>query len=160
MRNPSLLLAAFGLLVTLASPAAAESDEGSCGARSMAAPAGPIDLEAIPMNEVAGPKAVQGAGDNDDEYDGIRASGKTRPPAEFKALMAPKATSKTRTKLSVDLRDPVRRCRRNERACHLSSRVVCPSPIVLEQPIGHPIAKPRPASRLVMRACKSLRRFR
>jgi hypothetical protein len=64
-------------LATLASPAAAESDEGSCGTRSRAAPAGPIDLEAIPMNEVAGPKAVQGAGDDDDECDGIRASGKT-----------------------------------------------------------------------------------
>jgi len=76
MRNPSLLLAAFGLLATLALPAAAESDEGSCGARSMAAPAGPIDLEAIPMNEVAGPKSVQGVGNDDDECDDIRASGK------------------------------------------------------------------------------------
>ena len=77
MRNPLLLLAAFGLLATLALPAAAESDEGSCGARSTAAPAGPIDLEAIPMNEVAGPKAVHRVGDDDDECDDIRASGKT-----------------------------------------------------------------------------------
>ena len=66
MRNSLLLLAALGGLAILAVPAAADSDEGSCGTQSTVAPSGPIDLEAIPMKDVNGPKAIKGVGDDDE----------------------------------------------------------------------------------------------
>lgn len=62
MRNSTFLLLAFAGLTIFALPAAAESDEGSCGASISVAPAGPIDLQAIPMQDATGPKAVKSAG--------------------------------------------------------------------------------------------------
>ena len=73
MRNSLLLLAALGGLAILAVPAAADSDEGSCGTQSTVVPSDPIDLEAIPMKDVSGPKAIKGVGD-DDECDDTSAS--------------------------------------------------------------------------------------
>lgn len=73
MRNSMFLLVALGGLTIFALPAAAESNEGSCGAPAAAAPAGPIDLEAIPMKDATGPKAVKGVGD--DECDDRSAGG-------------------------------------------------------------------------------------
>jgi len=73
MRNSVLLLAALGGLAILALPAAAKSDEASCGIPSTVAPSGPIDLEAIPMKDVSGPKAIKGVRD-DDECDDTSAS--------------------------------------------------------------------------------------
>lgn len=73
MRNSIFLLVALGGLTIFALPAAAESNEGSCGAPAAVAPAGPIDLEAIPMGDATGPKAVKGVGD--DECDDRSASG-------------------------------------------------------------------------------------
>ena len=69
MRNSTLLLVALAGLTISALPAAAESNEGSCGAPAAVAPTGPIDLEAIPMQDATGPKAVKGIGD--EECDGI-----------------------------------------------------------------------------------------
>lgn len=68
MRNSLFLLVALGGLTIFALPAAAESEEGSCGAQSSSsvAPAGPIDLEAIPMRDATGPKAIKGVGDDDE----------------------------------------------------------------------------------------------
>ena len=66
MRNFLLLLAALGGLAILAMPAAADSDEGSCGTPSTVVPSGPIDLEAIPMKDVNAPKAITGVGDDDE----------------------------------------------------------------------------------------------
>ncbi|WP_127855087.1 hypothetical protein [Mesorhizobium sp. M00.F.Ca.ET.216.01.1.1] len=66
MRNSMFLLAVFAGLTSFALPAAAESDEGSCGAPSSVVPAGPIDLEAIPMKDATGPKAIKGVGDDDE----------------------------------------------------------------------------------------------
>ena len=66
MRKSLLLLAALGSLAILAAPAAAESDEASCGTPSTVVPSGPIDLEAIPMKDVSGPKAIRGVGDDDE----------------------------------------------------------------------------------------------
>jgi hypothetical protein len=66
MRNSMFLLVAFAGLTILALPAAAESEEGSCGAPSSVAPAGPIDLQAIPMQDATGPKAIKGVGDDDE----------------------------------------------------------------------------------------------
>jgi hypothetical protein len=73
MRKPLLLIAALGSLAILAAPATAESDEASCGTPSTVVPSGPIDLEAIPMKDVSGPKAIRGVGD-DDECDDTSAS--------------------------------------------------------------------------------------
>ncbi|TPN50286.1 hypothetical protein FJ976_16450 [Mesorhizobium sp. B1-1-9] len=66
MRNSLFLLATLAGLTTFALPAAAESEEGSCAAPSSSsiAPAGPIDLEAIPMQDATGPKAIKGVGDD------------------------------------------------------------------------------------------------
>jgi len=75
MRNSMLLLALFGGLTIFAMPAIAESDEGSCGASSSAAPSGPIDLEAIPMQDAAGPKAIKGVGDDDECGDSLTLGG-------------------------------------------------------------------------------------
>ncbi|MER9722645.1 MULTISPECIES: hypothetical protein [unclassified Mesorhizobium] len=77
MRNSMLILAALAGFTIFALPAAAESDEGSCGASSSVAPAGPIDLQAIPMQDAATPKAIKGddgacddrQGDEADEND-------------------------------------------------------------------------------------------
>jgi hypothetical protein len=66
MRNSLFLLATLAGLTIFALPAAAESDEGSCGAPSSVAPAGPINLEAIPMQDATGPKAIKGVGDDDE----------------------------------------------------------------------------------------------
>ncbi|TGQ64709.1 hypothetical protein EN805_28650 [bacterium M00.F.Ca.ET.162.01.1.1] len=63
MRNSMLLLAVLAGLAGFALPAAAESQEGSCGVPSSAAPSGPIDLEAIPMQDTTAPKAIKGVGD-------------------------------------------------------------------------------------------------
>ena len=65
MRNSMLLLAALAGLASFALPAAAESDEGLCGAPSSVAPSGPIDLEAIPMQDPTTPKAIKGVGDDE-----------------------------------------------------------------------------------------------
>ncbi|MCA0008727.1 MULTISPECIES: hypothetical protein [unclassified Mesorhizobium] len=77
MRNSLFLLAALGCFSTFALPAAAESEEGSCAASSSSsiAPAGPIDLEAIPMQDATGPKAIKGVGD-DHECDDSHTSSK------------------------------------------------------------------------------------
>lgn len=64
MRNSMFLLVALGGLTIFALPAAAESNEGACGAPAAVAPAGPIDLEAIPMQDATGQKAIKGAGDD------------------------------------------------------------------------------------------------
>ena len=63
MRNSMFILAALAGLTTFALPAAAESDEGSCGAPSSVVPSGPIDLQAIPMQDATTPKAIK----NDDD---------------------------------------------------------------------------------------------
>jgi hypothetical protein len=73
MRNSLLLLIAVGSLAILAAPAAAESDEASCETPSTVVPSGPIDLEAIPMKDVSGPKSIKGV-DDDDTCDDTRAS--------------------------------------------------------------------------------------
>ncbi|ESY68652.1 MULTISPECIES: hypothetical protein [Mesorhizobium] len=62
MRDSLFLLVALGCFSTFALPAAAESEEGSWGASSSIAPAGPIDLEAIPKQDATGPKAIKGVG--------------------------------------------------------------------------------------------------
>jgi len=63
MRNSMLVLAALAGLTTFALPAAAEPDEGSCGAPSSVVPSGPIDLQAIPMQDATIPKAIKGDDD-------------------------------------------------------------------------------------------------
>ena len=65
MRNFLVQLVALGGLATLVMPAAAESNHGSCGTSSVTASSGPIDLEAIPMMNATGPKAVKGGGDDE-----------------------------------------------------------------------------------------------
>ncbi|MER9371101.1 hypothetical protein [Mesorhizobium sp. M0491] len=75
MRNSMLVLAALASLTIFALPAAAESDEGSCGASSSVVPSGPIDLQAIPMQDAStAPKTIKGdddrcGGGHDDEID-------------------------------------------------------------------------------------------
>ncbi|PTE06980.1 hypothetical protein [Mesorhizobium helmanticense] len=78
MRNSLFLLVALGGLTIFALPAAAESEEGSCGAPSSSsvAPAGPIDLEAIPMQDATGPKAIKGVSDDDDDCGDSHTSGR------------------------------------------------------------------------------------
>ncbi|TIU31689.1 MAG: hypothetical protein E5W38_15175 [Mesorhizobium sp.] len=66
MRNVPVLLVALAGLTAFVIPAAAESNHGSCAPSSTAF--GPIELEAIPMMNTIGPKAVKGVGD--DECDG------------------------------------------------------------------------------------------
>lgn len=73
MRNSMLVLAALASLTIFALPAAAESDEGSCGASSSVAPAGPIDLQAIPMQDATTPKAIKGGDDACDDQQGEEA---------------------------------------------------------------------------------------
>ncbi|QPC92930.1 hypothetical protein [Mesorhizobium sp. INR15] len=63
MRNSMLVLAALASLTIFALPAAAESDEGSCGASSSVVPSRPIDLQAIPMQDASTPKAIKGGDD-------------------------------------------------------------------------------------------------
>ncbi|TGQ37049.1 MULTISPECIES: hypothetical protein [unclassified Mesorhizobium] len=71
MRNSLFLLLALGTLTIFAAPAAAGSDEGSCSASSSAAQPGPINLDAIPMQDATGPKAIRGVGDDDECGDGL-----------------------------------------------------------------------------------------
>lgn len=66
MRNSIFVLAALAGLTIFALPAAAESDEGSCGAPSSVAPVGPINLDTIPIQDATGPKAIKGVGDDDE----------------------------------------------------------------------------------------------
>lgn len=73
MRNSMLVIAALGGLTTFAMPAAAESDEGSCGAPSSVVPSGPIDLQAIPMQDATNPKAIKGDDDACDDRQGDEA---------------------------------------------------------------------------------------
>ena len=73
MRNSMLVLAALAGLTTFALPAAAESDEGSCGAPSSVVPAGPIDLQAIPMQDATTLKAIKGDDDACDDRQGDEA---------------------------------------------------------------------------------------
>ncbi|RWE35215.1 MAG: hypothetical protein EOS78_19020 [Mesorhizobium sp.] len=73
MRNSMLVLAALASLTTFALPAAAESDEGSCGASSSVVPSGPIDLQAIPMQDASTPKAIKGGDDACDDQQGDEA---------------------------------------------------------------------------------------
>lgn len=70
MRNSMLVLAALAGLTTFALPAAAESDEGSCGAQSSVDPSGPIDLQAIPMQDATTPKTIKGDDDACDDRQG------------------------------------------------------------------------------------------
>ena len=65
MRNSMFVLAALAGLTIIALPAAAESDEGSCGAPSSVVPSGPIDLQAIPMQNATTPKTIKGVGDGE-----------------------------------------------------------------------------------------------
>jgi len=73
MRNSMLVLAALAGLTISALPAAADSDEGSCGASSSVAPSGPIDLQAIPMQDATTPKAIKGGDDACDDRQGEEA---------------------------------------------------------------------------------------
>ena len=73
MRNSILVLAALASLTIFALPAAAESDEGSCGASSSVVPSGPIDLQAIPMQDATIPKAIKGNDDACDDRQGDEA---------------------------------------------------------------------------------------
>ncbi|CAN7710868.1 hypothetical protein [Mesorhizobium caraganae] len=73
MRNSMLVLAALAGLTTFALPAAAESDEGSCGAPSSVVPSGPIDLQAIPMQDATTSKAIKGDDDACDDRQGDEA---------------------------------------------------------------------------------------
>lgn len=73
MRNSMLVLAALAGLTILALPAAAESDEGSCGAPSSVDPSGPIDLQAIPMQDATTRKAIKGDDDACDDRQGDEA---------------------------------------------------------------------------------------
>ncbi|KRB23144.1 MULTISPECIES: hypothetical protein [Mesorhizobium] len=73
MRNSMLVLAALASLTIFVLPAAAESDEGFCGAPSSVAPSGPIDLQAIPMLDASTPKAIKGGGDACDDQQGDEA---------------------------------------------------------------------------------------
>jgi hypothetical protein len=73
MRNSMFVLAALAGLTIFALPAAAESDEGSCGAPSSVAPSGPIDLQAIPMQDATTPKAIEGDDDACDDRKGDEA---------------------------------------------------------------------------------------
>lgn len=72
MRNSMFVLALAGLTI-FALPAAAESDEGSCGAPSSVVPSGPIDLQAIPMQDATTPKAIKGGDDACDDRQGDEA---------------------------------------------------------------------------------------
>ncbi|MBZ9672868.1 hypothetical protein [Mesorhizobium sp. ES1-3] len=63
MRNSTLLLAVFAGLAGFALPAAAASDEETCGVQSSGTPPGPIDLQAIPMQDTTATKAIKGIGD-------------------------------------------------------------------------------------------------
>ena len=67
MRNSMFVLTALAGLTIFALPAAADSDEGSCGASSSVAPSGPIDLQAIPMQDATTPKAIKGDDDACDD---------------------------------------------------------------------------------------------
>ncbi|WP_202292086.1 hypothetical protein [Mesorhizobium sp. 131-2-1] len=71
MRNSLLLLLALGSLTIFAPPAVAGSDESSCSASPSAAQAGPINLDAIPMQDATGPMAIKGVGDDDGCGDGL-----------------------------------------------------------------------------------------
>ena len=71
MRNSLFLLLALGSLTIFAPPAVAGSDESSCSASSSAAQPGPINLDAIPMQDATGPKAIKGVGDGDEGGDGL-----------------------------------------------------------------------------------------
>jgi hypothetical protein len=73
MRNSMLVLAALASLTIFALPAAAESDEGSCGTSSSVVPSGPIDLQAIPMQDASTPKAIKGGEDACDDQQGDEA---------------------------------------------------------------------------------------
>ncbi|RUW88865.1 hypothetical protein [Mesorhizobium sp. M7A.F.Ca.US.010.02.1.1] len=73
MRNSMLVLAALASLTIFALPAAAELDEGSCGASSSVVPSGPIDLQAIPMQDASTPKAIKGGDDECDDRQGDEA---------------------------------------------------------------------------------------
>jgi hypothetical protein len=64
MRNSILVLAAIAGLTVSALPAAAESDDGACNSSAPAAQSGPIDLQAVPIQDPATHKAIQG-GDDD-----------------------------------------------------------------------------------------------
>ncbi|UDL90646.1 hypothetical protein LGH82_04725 [Mesorhizobium sp. PAMC28654] len=70
MRNSMFVLATLAGLTIFALPAAAESDEGSCGAPSSVVPSGPIDLQAIPMQDATTPKAIKGDDDACDDRQG------------------------------------------------------------------------------------------
>jgi hypothetical protein len=70
MRNSVLVLAALAGLTIFVLPAAAESDEGSCGAPSSVNPSGPIDLQAIPMQDATTPKAIEGGDDTCEDRQG------------------------------------------------------------------------------------------
>lgn len=73
MRNSMLFLAALAGLTIFALPAAAESDGGSCEASSSVVPSGPIDLQAIPMQDASTPKAIKGGDDVCDDQQGDEA---------------------------------------------------------------------------------------
>jgi hypothetical protein len=64
MRNSIFVLAAIAGLTVFALPAAAESDEGTCGASASTGQSGPIDLQAVPIQDPATHKAVQGVDDD------------------------------------------------------------------------------------------------
>ena len=70
MRNFMLFLAALAGLTIFALPAAAESDEGACGAPASVDPSGPIDLQAIPIQDATTPKAIKGDDDACDDRQG------------------------------------------------------------------------------------------
>ncbi|TPK73777.1 hypothetical protein FJ950_24345 [Mesorhizobium sp. B2-3-14] len=73
MRNPMLVLAALASLTIFVLPVAAESNEGSCGASSSVVPSGPIDLQAIPMQDASTPQAIKGGDDACDDQQGDEA---------------------------------------------------------------------------------------
>ncbi|TGQ53100.1 hypothetical protein EN836_17025 [Mesorhizobium sp. M1C.F.Ca.ET.193.01.1.1] len=74
MRNFPVLLVALAGLIALVIPATAESSHGSCAPSATASDT--IDLEAIPMMNTVGSKAVKAVGD--DECIGNKSASGTR----------------------------------------------------------------------------------
>ena len=80
MRKSLIVLAAIvsmlglGALTAAAVPALADDDDDLCITGSSVLPSGPIDLEAIPAQQVTGPLSVRGTGcdDEDDDHGGLR----------------------------------------------------------------------------------------
>ncbi|HEY9010837.1 MAG TPA: hypothetical protein VIN06_07445 [Devosia sp.] len=62
-------LLGLGGIAAVSLPALAESDDDTCAAAPAGFVAGPIDLEAIPTQQVTGPLTVRGTANCDDDDD-------------------------------------------------------------------------------------------